>query len=114
MLKKTSKEKREDVRRQTLQKILDITQHTSCITESNWQRIEVSDPIKKSLCDFVRFVRNRKIISWLGELNEFGFIQEYCEDKRYLDIKSLQEYLNTIKDSLISEMETGDNENEDW
>jgi hypothetical protein len=112
MLKKGHKLRRESFPQRALQILLDIIQHTDYITVDNWQKIEVSDPIKKSLCDFVDFVRNRRIIGWLGKLNEFGFIQEYCKDKRSLDIKSLQDYLNTIKDSLISRMETIDDENE--
>ena len=108
MLKKDHKKRRETVAQRALQKLLDIIQHTDFITVADWQKVEVSDPIKKSLCDFVDFVRNRKIVSWLGELNEFGFIQEYCEGKCCLDIKSLQGYLNTIKNGLVMRMETGD------
>lgn len=114
MLIKKNDKKREAVYRQALQKLLDTTQHTDYITEVNWQNVVIKDSIRKSLHDFVDFVRDNRIVSWLGKSDEFGYIQSFCNDIHDLDIKSLQEYLNTIKNDLIKRIKTVDYENEDF
>ena len=108
MLKKDHKKRRKEVNRQALIKILDIIGRTTYITEADWQKVEVLNSIKKSLCGFVRFVRNRRILGWLGELNGFGFIEDFCKGKRNLDITSLREYINTIYGSLLETVDYED------
>lgn len=102
MLIKKNDKKRKAVAREALIKILNIKEHTDNITEANWQKVANLNSIKKSLRDFVDFVRNRNIISWLGKLNEFGIIEDFCKGKRNLDIESLREYIYTIYGKLMA------------
>ena len=101
MLIKNREERRETVTLDTKIMLLRIVEQIANTTEANWLKDEIKDPIKDSLCDFVGYVRANKIVGWLGELDEFGFIQEFCEGKHDLDIKSLKEFLNAIKNSLF-------------
>ena len=101
MLIKNHEERRDNVTLDAKIKLLKIIEQTTGITKADWIKNEIKDPIKGVLCDFVGFVKDNKIVGWLGELDEFGYIREFCEGRRDLDIKNLQGYLDTIKDSLI-------------
>lgn len=104
MLIKNHKERRKTVTINATIKLHCLIKHTTNITEANWLKDEIKDSIKNSLFDFIDFVRDNKIIGWLGELNEFGYIQDFCDGKRDIDIKSLHEYLAVINDSLCQKV----------
>ncbi len=104
MLIKNHEERREIVTLDATIKILNLIKHTISLTEADWLKDEIKDSIKGSLFDFIDFVRDNRIIGWLGELKEFGYIQEFCDGKINMGIKSLQEYLAVIKDSLFQKV----------
>lgn len=101
MLIKNYEERRDIVVRDAKIMLLNIINQTTDITNANWQNNGTKNSVKSSLNGFIAFVRDNKIVGWLGELDEFGYIQDFCNGKHDLDIDNLKDCLEAIRNSLF-------------